>query len=74
VYVVHRRDTLRASKVMAERLVNHPKVEMVWDSVPVEAKGDGKLLNAVTIENVKTKARTDLQVNGLFYAIGHKPK
>jgi len=59
---------------MADRLVNHPKVEMVWDSIPVEAKGDGKLLNTVTIENVKTKARTDLQVNGLFYAIGHKPK
>jgi thioredoxin reductase (NADPH) len=73
VYVIHRRDTLRASKVMADRLVNHPKVEMVWDSIPVEAKGDGKLLNTVTIENVKTKARTDLQVNGLFYAIGHKP-
>jgi len=73
VYVIHRRDTLRASKVMADRLVNHPKVEMVWDSIPVEAKGDGKLLNAVTIENVKTKERKDLPVNGLFYAIGHKP-
>jgi len=73
VYVIHRRDTLRASKVMADRLVKHPKVEMVWDSVPVEAKGDGKLLNAVTVENVKTKERKDLAVNGLFYAIGHKP-
>jgi len=59
---------------MAERLLKHEKVEMIWDSVPVEAKGDGKLLNAVTLENVKTKARTDLAVNGLFYAIGHKPK
>jgi len=59
---------------MADRLVKHPKVEMVWDSVPVEAKGDGKLLNAVTVENVKTKERKDLAVNGLFYAIGHKPK
>ncbi|ORX83044.1 thioredoxin reductase [Anaeromyces robustus] len=73
VYVVHRRDTLRASKVMADRLLKHPKIEMVWDSVPVEAKGDGKLLNAVTLENVKTKEKSDLQVNGLFYAIGHKP-
>jgi len=73
VYVIHRRDKLRASKVMAERLLKHEKVEMVWDSIPVEAKGDGKLLNAVTIENVKTKEKTDLAVNGLFYAIGHKP-
>lgn len=73
VYVIHRRDALRASKVMADRLLKHPKIEMVWDSVPVEAKGDGRLLNAVTIENVKTKKKSDLAVSGLFYAIGHKP-
>lgn len=73
VYVIVRRDQLRASKVMANRLLNNPKIEMVWQSSPIEAKGDGNLLSAVTIESTVNKERRDLEVKGLFYAIGHTP-
>lgn len=71
VYVLVRKDKLRASKTMATRLVNHPKVEVLYNTVGVEAKGDGKLLKHV---RVKTKdEERDLEANGLFYAIGHEP-
>ncbi|MCK5214463.1 MAG: thioredoxin-disulfide reductase [Candidatus Omnitrophica bacterium] len=72
VYVVHRRDALRASKVMQERLLANEKVEMVWDHVPIEAVGD-KVLEGVKVRNVKTEKEKVLDANGLFYAIGHKP-
>ncbi|TPX37737.1 thioredoxin-disulfide reductase [Synchytrium microbalum] len=73
VYVLVRRDKLRASKVMADRLLRHPKVEVLWNKVPVEATGDGRLLRGLVIEDTVTKEHTTLDVNGLFYAIGHKP-
>ncbi|CEH15108.1 thioredoxin reductase [Ceraceosorus bombacis] len=73
VYVLVRRDELRASKIMAKRLVNHPKVTVLFNHVATEAKGDGELLNALAIKNTKTGEEKDLQVNGLFYAIGHDP-
>lgn len=73
VFVLVRRDKLRASKVMADRLMNHPKVEILWNKIPVEAKGDGRLLNTLVIQDTVTNEKSDLQVNGLFYAIGHKP-
>ena len=73
VYLVHRRDTLRASKIMAERTINHPKIEMVWNHVPVTTKGDDKLLSAVTVKDVNTGEIKDIEAKGLFYAIGHKP-
>ncbi|KAM0791060.1 thioredoxin-disulfide reductase [Microbotryomycetes sp. NB124-2] len=73
VYVLVRRDVLRASKVMAKRLTSHPKVTVLWNTVPTEAKGDGDLLQSLTIESTKTGEKSDLQVNGLFYAIGHVP-
>jgi len=73
VYVLVRRDQLRASKVMAKRLTSHPKVEVLWNTVPVECKGDGDLLNAIRIKDTKTNEERDLPVNGLFYAIGHEP-
>eukprot|EP00727_Mastigamoeba_balamuthi_P014384 m51a1_g9570 putative thioredoxin-disulfide reductase (369) ;mRNA; f:921462-923045 len=72
VHLLHRRDELRASKVMQARVKAHPKIEIHWNTVPVEAHGE-KLLNALTLENVQTKERTKLDVNGLFFAIGHKP-
>lgn len=72
VYVVHRRDQLRASKAMQERLLNNPRIEMVWDSVLVEAVGD-KAFTGVRIRNVKTGKETTLPAGGLFYAIGHVP-
>lgn len=72
VYIVHRRDTLRASLVMAERAKNHPKVEILWNKVCVEVKGDNAV-NAVVLEDVKTKEQTTHEAGGLFFAIGHTP-
>lgn len=72
VYVIHRRDRLRASKVMQDRLLANPKIEMRWDSVATEALGD-KMLTGITVKNVKSGEETRLEVSGLFYAIGHLP-
>jgi thioredoxin reductase (NADPH) len=72
VIVVHRRHELRASKIMQRRLFENPKIEMVWDSVVIEALGqDG--LEAVRVRNVKTQAEQTIPCRGLFYAIGHVP-
>src|SRR5262245_39502470 len=74
VDVVHRRDTLRASKIMQERALANPKIAFVWDSV-VEGIADpaaGKL-TTVTLQNLKTGARSERKVDGLFVAIGHTP-
>ena len=73
VYVLVRRGELRASKIMAKRLMNHPKVTILWNTVAVECQGDGDLLNNLRIRNVLTGEEKDLPVNGLFYAIGHEP-
>ncbi|KAJ3102167.1 thioredoxin-disulfide reductase [Phlyctochytrium planicorne] len=73
VYVLVRRDKLRASKVMGERLLANPKIEVIWNVVPVAAEGDGNLLQNLVLEDTKTKERRNLSVNGLFYAIGHDP-
>ncbi|KAG8913244.1 thioredoxin-disulfide reductase, partial [Tulasnella sp. 417] len=69
VNVLVRRDELRASKIMAKRLLSHPKVTVMFNTVTVEAKGDGDLLQSVRIKNVKTGEESDLPANGLFYAI-----
>lgn len=73
VYVLVRRDELRASKIMAKRLLAHPKVTVVWNTVATEACGDGELLQSLKVKNVKTDEVSELAVNGLFYAIGHVP-
>ncbi|KAK9427953.1 hypothetical protein V1505DRAFT_241206 [Lipomyces doorenjongii] len=73
VYVLVRRDKLRASNIMAKRLQSHPKVEILWNTVPVEAKGENGLLSKLTIQSTKDESHSDLEVNGLFYAIGHVP-
>jgi thioredoxin reductase (NADPH) len=72
VYVIHRRDTLRASKIMQERAFKNEKIEFVWDSLPVELHG-GERLTGATIKNVKTGELSELDVTGLFVAIGHHP-
>jgi len=74
VTVVHRRDELRASKIMAERVLDHDKIEVAWDSVIDEVLDVEK--NEVTglrLKNVKSGALTDLPVTGVFMAIGHTP-
>ena len=72
VIVVHRRDTLRASKIMQQRLLSHPKIRMRWDSVAEEALGDDAL-KSVRIRNVKSSETDVVEAEGLFYAIGHLP-
>ncbi len=74
VYLVHRRDALRASKIMAGRTTSHPKIQMVWDSVPVEVQGVGAgAVSGLKVKNVKTGAERVLPVKGIFVAIGHVP-
>ncbi|EDK38583.2 thioredoxin reductase [Meyerozyma guilliermondii ATCC 6260] len=73
VYMLVRRDELRASTIMQKRVKANEKLEILWNTEGVSAKGDGKLLNALEIINNKTKEKSDLAVNGLFYAIGHTP-
>lgn len=72
VCVVHRRNALRASRFMQQRLFANAKIEMVWDTVPVEAVGD-KTLSGVKVRNVKTGQERVIEAGGLFYAIGHVP-
>ncbi|MEU0455686.1 thioredoxin-disulfide reductase [Streptomyces sp. NPDC006129] len=73
VTVVHRRDTLRASKAMQERAFADPKISFVWDSEVAEIQGDPKL-SALKLRNIKTGELSDLAVTGLFIAIGHDPR
>ena len=72
VTVIHRRDEFRASTIMAERVINHPKIEVVWDSVVEEILGDS-LVSGVKVRSVKTDEVTDMAVDGVFVAIGHDP-
>lgn len=72
VYVIHRRNELRADKIVQERAFKNEKIEFVWDSVVKEIKGDN-LVNTVVLENVKTKEISNLSVNGVFPYIGMTP-
>ena len=74
VHLVHRRDSLRASKIMADRATAHPKITPVWDSVPVSVEGVAEgAVNGLKVKNLKTNAETVLPVKGIFVAIGHVP-
>lgn len=72
VYLVHRRDQLRASKIMTDRALKHPKIEVLWDSVLSLVQGDD-IVRSVTLENVKTKETIKKDAGGVFFAIGHTP-
>jgi thioredoxin reductase (NADPH) len=72
VHVIHRRDALRASKIMQERARKNDKIRFVWDSVVEEVLGEEEV-RGVRIRNVKTDATSELEVGALFVAIGHKP-
>ena len=72
VYVIHRRDSFRASKAMQARILDNPKAKAVWNSTLVDVIGKD-FIEAVVLENVITKERTNLPVKGLFIAIGHSP-
>lgn len=72
VYVVHRRDEFRASKIMAERVMNHPKVEIVWNTVLEEILGEDQVTGA-TLRDAVTDSTRAMNIDGVFVAIGHKP-
>lgn len=72
VYIIHRRDTFRASKIMADRALKNPKIEVIWDTVVEDVIGD-KFVNALKLKNLKTNETKTMPIGGLFIAIGHKP-
>jgi thioredoxin reductase (NADPH) len=74
VYLVHRRDSLRASRIMAERATSHEKIQMVWDTAPTEAVGAAEgAVSGLRVRHLKTGAESVLPVKGIFVAIGHVP-
>ena len=75
VTLIHRRDELRAEKILQDRLLNHPKVEVIWDTVLEEVVGkeDPKEVTGAVVKNVKTGEESEISVEGVFIAIGHKP-
>jgi thioredoxin reductase (NADPH) len=73
VYMIHRRDELRASKAMQHKVLNTPNIEMVWNSVPEEVLGDSSGVNGLLVKNVQTGESRELDITGFFVAIGHTP-
>ncbi|KAM4108536.1 hypothetical protein ACB094_03G051900 [Castanea mollissima] len=77
VYIIHRRDTFRASKIMQQRVLTNPKIQVLWNSVVVGAYGDentnNRVLGGLKVKNVLSGEVSDLKVSGLFFAIGHEP-
>jgi len=72
VTIIHRRDTFRASKIMQERIKNSPKINIIWNSVVEEIKGDSKV-KSIIIKDVNSGKKSEMDVEGLFVAIGYKP-
>ncbi len=73
VYVIHRRDSLKASKIMQQRAFDNEKIEFIWNSAIAELKGEAKL-EGVVLENTETGEKNDLALDGLFIAIGNDPR
>ncbi len=77
VYMIHRRDELRASKAMQSKVLNTANIEMVWNHVPLEVVGEkegfGKKVTGVVVQDAKSGEQKTLKVDGFFVAIGHKP-
>lgn len=72
VFIVHRRDALRASKIMAERALKHPKIEVLWNSTIEQILGD-QFVRSVLIKNAETDKIEEKEAGGVFFAIGHQP-
>ncbi len=72
VVIIHRRDQFRASKVMAERVLSHPKIRPLWNKRVVEVLGYQEI-TGIRLEDTSTGERSDMEVGGLFVAIGHRP-
>jgi thioredoxin reductase (NADPH) len=73
LYLIHRRDELRAQKILQKRVFANPKIEVVWDSVIEEVLGDAKGMNRLRIRNVKSDEESFLDVTGIFVFIGFRP-
>lgn len=72
VHIIHRRDRLRASKIMQERIFKNPKIKILWDSEVIKVEGD-EVVRSLTVRNIKTGQETQYAAAGLFFAIGHTP-
>jgi thioredoxin reductase (NADPH) len=72
VFVIHRRDQLRAQKVLQDRAMNNPTIEIIWNTVPKEIKGEGSE-KVFLLENVKDATERELAVSGVFIAVGQNP-
>jgi thioredoxin reductase (NADPH) len=76
VYIIHRRDTFRASKIMQQRVFNNNKIKILWNSEIVKAyndNNDNNMLSMIRVKNNKTNEIKDYKASGVFYAIGHEP-
>lgn len=75
VYLIHRRDSLRAEKILQDRLFAHPKIEMIWNHVLTEILGEGEpeVVNGLRLRHAKETREQTLAVDGVFIAIGHAP-
>lgn len=73
VYVIHRRDSFRASKIMQDRTLKNPKIEVLWNKAVDEVLGNGKQLTGVRLKDTVTGETAEMNLGGLFVAIGHKP-
>ncbi len=74
VYLIHRRDALRASKIMQDRVLKNPKIEMVWNSTVAEVKGNKEAgVSALILEDTQNGTKRELPCDALFVAIGHTP-
>jgi thioredoxin reductase (NADPH) len=72
VYIVHRRDQFRASKVMADRVLTHPKIEVLWNKRPIEVLGMNEI-TGIRLQDTVSEEISDIEVGGMFVAIGHTP-
>jgi len=73
IYMIIRRDEMRASKIMQQRALDHPNIEVKWNSVVDEVLGDGNLVNRLRLRNTVDDSTNELEVGGMFVAIGHTP-
>lgn len=73
VYLIVRRDELRASKIMQQRVLNKPNIEVLWNSETLEVTGDGEAVRGARLINNKTNEEYTIDIDGFFLAIGHKP-
>jgi thioredoxin reductase (NADPH) len=73
VYLIHRRDSFRAQKVVQQRAFDNPKVEVIWDTVVESINGDGRVVTDLSLKNVKTGEKSKLQVGAIFVYVGFRP-